>query len=346
VLDEGILSHNSTSRTQGLRLVRAAERFGAPAQIRISELAIHAWPPGTRIMAALTGYLDDSHDGSIFALAGYVGGERHWEVFEEQWGRVLDRYEVPYFHMKEFDDPGGPYKKWLPIKEHKRQVASFFGAVARAIGRSQLKGFGSIVRIKDLKRFNQRHGQNIEPYPLAAYGCMTWIGKANPDVVVSAIFDRCERITSRLKKATIYCESDIYYAGTTNLIQPIPLRKDVTFRKVRPIQAADFAAWEIRRHHLRQNDWWELEDRPRRASEVFLQLMEWSENKGLQPRKSLEALLENAELPGVLWDYNTLCEAHEARGGVWRKVMLSSENPSRSNPRANHQSTGREAAKK
>jgi hypothetical protein len=219
--------------------------------------------------------------------------------------------------MKEFNTPKGPYKKWLPAKEHKPQIAGFLAGLARTIGRSQLKGFGSIVRMKDLERFNREYGLSLEPYPLAAYGCMTWIGKANPGAVVSLIFDRAEQISSKLEKASIYCESDTYYAGVTDLIQPIPLNKGLTFRQVRPIQAADFAAWEIRKHHLNQNDWWELEGRPTSPHEVFQHVVEWSESRQLQPRKSLEALLENSSIPGVVWDYNVLCEAHEARGGVW-----------------------------
>jgi hypothetical protein len=49
-------------------------------------------------------------------------------------------------------------------------------------------------------------------------------------------------------------------------------------------------------------------------------MMQWSEKKfGVQlpARKSLDALLESAAIEGVLWDYKTICEAHEARGGVW-----------------------------
>ena len=87
-------------------------------------------------------------------LAGYVGGEPHWEVFEEQWAAVLDRFEVPYFHMKEFGDPNGVYQKWLPAKDHYEEIKVFMAGLARAIGRSQLKGFGSILRLNDLDRFN------------------------------------------------------------------------------------------------------------------------------------------------------------------------------------------------
>jgi hypothetical protein len=272
-------------------------------------------------MAAITGYFDDSRtDGLLLTLAGYVGGERHWEVFQEQWSAVLDRFEVPYFHMKEFGDPDGPYKKWLPAKDHQKEIASFFAALARAIGRSQLKGFGSVVRLKDLERFNREHNLELEAYPLAAYGNMLWLGKQNPQTVISAVFDRIEQISSKLERAEIYAKSDNYYPGVCDLIQPIPLNKSLTFRNVRPLQAADFSAWEIRKHHVNQNEWWESEDRPTDPNEALIHLMEWSEKRfGVQlpARKSLDALLESAALDGVVWDYKVLCEAHKARRGVW-----------------------------
>jgi hypothetical protein len=88
-------------------------------------------------MAALTGYFDDSRtEGRIFTLAGYVGGERHWEVFQEQWNRALDLHEVPYFHMREFGKDSGPYKKWLPAKDHQRETPKFpalFGTTTRCV---------------------------------------------------------------------------------------------------------------------------------------------------------------------------------------------------------------------
>jgi hypothetical protein len=198
-------------------------------------------------MAVVSGYFDDSRDGKVLTLAGYVGGEPHWEVFEEQWAAVLDRFEVPYFHMKEFGDPNGVYQKWLPAKDHYEEIKVFMAGLARAIGRSQLKGFGSILRLNDLDRFNAEKGQSLEPYPLAAYANMVWIGNANPKSVINLTFDRTEQISSKLKKAKSYADSDRYYPGVANLIQLNPLNKGLTWRNVRPLQAADFIAWEIRK---------------------------------------------------------------------------------------------------
>jgi hypothetical protein len=57
------------------------------------------------------------------------------------------------------------------------------------------------------------------------------------------------------------------------------------------LQAADFAAWELRKEHLESRD---------RGS--FRELIWRSANQG-----------------GIL-DYSTLCRVHEARGGSWPVV--------------------------
>jgi hypothetical protein len=74
----------------------AAERFGAPQQIRLSDLPVFIRPPAERAMAVITdvlvkGYLDDSYDGQVWALGGYVGGPAAWEEFETDWPMALAR---------------------------------------------------------------------------------------------------------------------------------------------------------------------------------------------------------------------------------------------------------------
>jgi hypothetical protein len=87
------------------------------------------------------------------------------------------------------------------------------------------------------------------------------------------------------------------------------------------MQAADFLAWELRKHHIEQNEWWEKDDRPATWLERFAHYQNWSTEKfgsKLPPtRKSLDALLKLSDVQGIVWDYRALCIAHEARRGVW-----------------------------
>ena len=87
------------------------------------------------------------------------------------------------------------------------------------------------------------------------------------------------------------------------------------------MQAADFAAWEFRKHHekvtelidLVQNildpDWaWALQ-------EQWI-LDKYGSHEGAT-RKSAIALIDGAELYPLVWDYRRLNEVHEIKGGVW-----------------------------
>jgi hypothetical protein len=208
--------------------VRAAERFGAQAQIRLAELAISRKPPGFKIMAAMTGHFDDSRtEGLVLTVSGFVGGERHWEKFERDWKAFLERHGVPYFHMKEFGRTNGPYKKWLPAQDHIEEIAAFFSDLVKVIRECRLKWFGSTIRIKDLERFNKEKRLSIEPYSLAVYACMLEVGRQNPDEIVDLFFDRIEKVHSRLEKAEEYAKSDKYHLGVTDLVQPHPLNRAI-----------------------------------------------------------------------------------------------------------------------
>jgi hypothetical protein len=171
-----------------------------------------------------------------------------------------------------------------------------------------------------LERFNQERGLSLEAYSLATYGNMLWLGMQNPQTVITIICDRVEQLPSKLEKAKIYAKSDTYYPGVTDLIQLSCLNNGLSAKNFGPVQAADFAAWEIRKHHENQNEFWERGDRPTDPAEAQIHLTKWHEEKvgsQLAPRKSLDALLGEAAFDGIVWDYKVLCEAHEARGGVW-----------------------------
>jgi hypothetical protein len=270
------------------------------------------------------GWFDDTlTSGKVLSIGGYVGSPTHWEAFEGDWPLALANHDVPYFHMREMADPGGPFAKWHPPEEHEPERAAFFLDLAKVIGRSGLTGFSCIVRIEDLARFNAEKGLTLEAYPLAAYGCMLLVGQDYLQRPSELIFDHIEKAHSKLAKAWQYANSDSYHGpdGVFNSMVTAPLAKNLTFRTVQPLQAADFWVWETRKNHLNLNEWWTLSDRPEDSDAQWDHMTQWVADKFGSfedvTRKSLQELLKRSQFKNMLWSYQQLCGAHEARGGVW-----------------------------
>ena len=274
-------------------------------------------------MAVMTGYFDDSRtDGRVLTVAGLVCRVEQWEQFELSWADLLERHKVSYLHMKEMMEPNGPFAKWLPPDKHREEVKGFFSDVAAAINNSGLESFSSIVRIRDLNKFNKDHRLRLEAYSLAVYGCMAQIYSLYPQTLVSLIFDHIEKVYSRLERAVKYARGDITFPAMADYVIPTPLPPRCSFREVCPLQAADFIAWETRKHHLKQEDWWTLNSLPHEWSERFAHFKNWSKEKfGTSlppPRKSIEAVAKNFRVRGgPMFDYRGLSIAHNARNGVW-----------------------------
>jgi len=178
--------------------------------------------------------------GKVWIVGGYAGHGLQWEEFENMWPLALANHEVPYFHMREMADPNGVYAKWHPFKDHQEEVADFFSGLVKVIGYCHLRGFFSIVRFVDLERFNAETGAKLEPYALAAYGCMLMAAYEYGDAPVEIIFDHVEKVSSKLARATEYAESDRHYGNSLGKVMMTPLRQELTFRQIIPLQAADF----------------------------------------------------------------------------------------------------------
>jgi hypothetical protein len=277
------------------------------------------------LAALLSAYFDDSQDekgAELWVVAGYVGYGHQWDHFERLWKSALDRHGVPYFHMTEMNDPKGPFAKWLPPQDHKDDVVAFFKDLVAVIQKCMLFMVSSAVWIKDLERFNHDTGLAIEAYPLAAYTCMMNMAIEYTQLPITAVFDRANQIQSKLDKARVYARSDERVASFFESIATIPLQKSLTVRDVPALQAADFIAWELRKEHHKMRGWKQLSDRP--IADRWTQwgdYLEWTRQlTGGDPvlRRSLNALIEkNSRIRGLVWDYQQLLNANEARGGIW-----------------------------
>jgi hypothetical protein len=310
----------------------AAERLGTPSQIRLAQLSIFTRPPREAMAAIIKGWMDDSRREKFWVVGGYVGAWHRWEEFDTHWPLALAKHNAPHFHMREMADPSGEFAKWLPPEEHRDELAAFFSDLAKVISRSRLVAFCSLVRLQDLERFNTEHGLALEPYPLAAYGCMLLVRREYPDFSTELIFDHVEKVESKLCKARQYADSDKYEAGDFDKIATLALPKGFTFREIPALQAADFFAWEFRKNHEMVSDAFAFMENPGNAEVKFAHLVEWSEarfgTKKPPARKSAASLVEGNEFYPLVWDYWTLCEAHELRNGVWSLETAFGKQPS------------------
>jgi hypothetical protein len=271
----------------------------------------------------ISGNFDDSQaTGDLWVVAGYLGYANQWDYFEELWGAALRKHDVPYFHMREMSKPSGAFAKWLPPEQHQPEVIAFFTELVSAIRKSGLHMVSSAVWISDLERFNSETSLALQPYPLAAYACMSLAAARYDNLPVTAIFDRVEKVDSKLITARSYADSDRHiFPKICDYVATTPLQKPFTSRDVPALQAADFMAWELRKAHLNMKIWQQLPDRPR--GDRFAQwdyYLEWTrQTTGENPvlRKSLDALISKMPVNSVVWDQQQLHTTNDARRGIW-----------------------------
>lgn len=99
------------------------------------------------------------------------------------------------------------------------------------------------------------------------------------------------------------------------------LAKDVNLEDLPAMQAADLVAWEFRKAQERLEEWHTTTDVPADADKAWEQLEEWIIAKfgshEASARKSAIALIEPQRFANLVWDYRTLNEVHDLRGGAW-----------------------------
>lgn len=314
--------------------------------IALSELSVLVRPPGDWLMAAITyrGTFDESGDGddpvhSCASIGGYLGSVDAWDGFEIEWQRVLDKFEIPYLHMKEFGKPNGPYAHL--IKDPSR-MAKMFDRFVEVIGSGDLIAFAAVVRIKDLQNFNRDYGQNIKWYPLALHHCLGEISLQFPDVMMDIRIDHISRPHAMIAKAIEYMAGQPLhpecYHNVKNFLGIAPLQAGLSFRNVRALQAADFLAWEARKSVHIKDDYFSNLKPKRTQDEWYFDLILWSireQIKGeitvykpgatigelrhlpIEERKSYASLIEKSPIKGGILDCHYMNEQNRLRNGIW-----------------------------
>ena len=110
-------------------------------------------------------YFDESgskEPPGYFGVAGFVGSDYQWSVFDRLWQETLETTGAPYLHMREFAHSVDAFTEWKDDKARREQLMA--GVVA-AILQSELTAVGSALRVGDFDALTEKQRIRLQsPY--------------------------------------------------------------------------------------------------------------------------------------------------------------------------------------
>jgi hypothetical protein len=121
----------------------------------------------------MVSYFDESDSKSLdfTFVCGWTAAIPEWQQFEYDWKIFLAKYDVPYFHMREYAHSVGPFKKWKG-KEGTR--SNFMRTAASIICDTIQHGFVCCVSnevFDEVDRAWELTSEFRSPYALAGRTC-------------------------------------------------------------------------------------------------------------------------------------------------------------------------------
>jgi hypothetical protein len=182
---------------------------------------------------------ENDRDGTL-VVVGLVATEHKWNRFELEWQTVLDRFDVPYLHMKELNhrhSGEGVYAKW---KDDTETPKLFLRALVKVLKRGINKAFCYATVLPDYKEINQefrlREGVG-SPYVLTAGSCYdlanAWMRKKYPKHSILHVFEQGDCGQQDFKRLV---------KRHNKLIIQLPKLHPETGEILKPFQGADLFA--------------------------------------------------------------------------------------------------------
>lgn len=188
-------------------------------------------------IAMLTLYCDASgkEQDKLISVAGFISTVDEWLLFEKEWATVLDEFKIKYFHMREFAHSVGQFDGWKNDENKRRLLLTRLITVI--IARTKY-WVASCIRLEDFKKVDADYElhETFYPYPLCSRLCIDmairWCEAHHlEDVPIEYVFEHGDEHAGQLLK--------VVQEKTGQL----PIFR--TRLQALPLQAADFAAYEV-----------------------------------------------------------------------------------------------------
>ena len=238
-------------------------------------------------------YCDESGgaDHGFIAVAGWLASADRWRKFETDWKALLERYEVPYLHMKDVAHFQGPYKKWFAARDEREK---FLAQAVEIIQQTVEFGFLSVVWYDAFRKVNERFyldKHQHSPYAIAGRFC---IARANQ-------WMRRQGYSVR-DVAYIFEDGGPDVGGLTDLAKRSgvqiptfhPSRDTELQSGMVPLQAADFLAYEIRKGVRDHRDKFTKPEEFRKSFQAFFSC---DVEQGNYEESELLDLCDDAKIP-------------------------------------------------
>lgn len=244
------------------------------------------------IFVAFSAYFDSSFQptGGSFVVAGWLATGEQWGAFNLAWQSTLDRFGVPYMHMREFAHWRGPFENGWNDETKRR---AFLNDLNRVIAAHRTSSFVCSILRADFETANKEFRLQEyfgNEYALCGLTCVQqvhrWLTERSLQAPAEYIFeDGDER-----GKLTALMESRGYpspvYRPKKDRVTPIG-----TIRGLLPLQAADMLAYELRLNYDRYG-----EDDLSSFRKSFVKLAESADHQGFWAKFSQDDLRENARM--------------------------------------------------
>lgn len=195
-------------------------------------------------------YLDESgiDKGNDFvAVAGFVSNTSKWNAFSQEWKPLLDEWQIPYFHMTDFENRRSYYSSWSK-EERETRLNCLLGIIKK----HTFLSVGYVIRKRQFNEIMTDRAKDLcgNAYGLASIGCWYAIRQKvkNVDGLVDYTMESVNQGSGALLKIHgIQSKFPEWVEDTC--MHSLSFRDKHTFL---PLQAADILAYELFKQAKRQ----------------------------------------------------------------------------------------------
>jgi hypothetical protein len=191
----------------------------------------------------VTGYFDASgHPDSegLLVVSGFLSSDARWERFERLWNEALEEAGIGVFHMRDFAQSTGEFGKWKSDEEKRKNFLAELIEIIVNKAAVFYSAAGAVV-VNDWHQCNRDYRlaeSELQPYSLGGWLC------------VNEVRCWCKEQGRSFDKVRFVFEDGDKDKG--HLIARLKhdfgvIVETAKKREVRALEAADFAAWNIRK---------------------------------------------------------------------------------------------------